>query len=131
MTMAERISRWTRCGLAVAAALALSSTALAGAAPTLVFLTKSDECECVLNVSVAGEQEVVNFIADNPYGFQYERIDLAEDPAAGRAYRVFAVPVVVLQDEEGRTVARFDSFFTEADFYKAWGAYEKKRGGQQ
>lgn len=128
--MSQWVSTWKRRGLFLAAAMSLSAAAHAGTAPTLVFLTKSDECECVLNVSVVGEQEVLNFIADNPYGFQLEKIDLAETPAAGRAYRVFTVPVVVLKDEDGRTVARFDSFFTEADFYRAWEAHEKKRGGQ-
>jgi hypothetical protein len=128
--MARWVSPWKHRGLFLAAALSLAAAAHAGTAPTLVFLTKSDECECVLNVSVVGEQEVLNFIADNPYGFRLEKIDLAETPAAGRAYRVFAVPVVVLKDGDGRTVARFDSFFTEADFYRAWGAHEKKRGGR-
>jgi hypothetical protein len=103
--------------------------AVTGKPPTLVFVTKSDECECVLSLCVAGEQEVLNFLDGNPWGFQREDVDLAETPKAARELKVLAVPVVFLRDAEGRDVARFDVFFLEKDLYAAWQAHQN--GGKK
>lgn len=92
--------------------------------PTLVLVTKSDECECVLSLCVAGEQEVLNFLDGNPWGFERKDVDLAETPKAARELKVLAVPVVLLLDGEGREVARFDVFFMEKDLYAAWQAHQ-------
>lgn len=98
--------------------------AATGNPPTLVFVTKSDECECVLSLCVAGEQEVLNFLDGNPWGFERKDVDLAETPKAARELKVLAVPVVFLRDGEGRDVARFDVFFLEKDLYAAWQAHQ-------
>lgn len=128
-------ARWVA---ALALVLALSTAARAaeppvpassGPGPTLVFVIKSDGCECERNLCVAGEQEVVNFLADNPWGFHLERIDLKDTPEAAKDLSIVAVPVVLLVDDQGRRIARFDGFFTEKDFYRAWEA-DGKRGGQ-
>ncbi len=94
-----------------------------GASPTLVFVTKSDACDCEASLCVAGEQEVVNFLAGNPWGFRRETIDLKATPKAARELGILAVPVVFLLDGRGRRVARFDGFFAERDFYQAWEAH--------
>jgi hypothetical protein len=88
--------------------------------PSLVFVTKSDACDCVRNLCLAGEQEVINFLAGEPYGFRLERIDLTTHPEEGKTYRAVTLPVVVLKSADGQWVARFDSFFTENDLYAAW-----------
>ena len=93
--------------------------------PSLVFITKSDACDCVLNLCVAGEQEVISFLSGEPYGFRLERIDLTGNPEPGRTYGAVTLPVVILKDSGGRVVARFDSFFTESDFYAAWEKHRK------
>jgi hypothetical protein len=120
--------------LAAVMALAVSAGAVPGFgaqdepannSPTLVFITKSDACDCVVNLCVAGEQEVINFLGGQPFGFRLERIDLAEKPEQGRAYRAVTLPVVILKETDGRSVARFDSFFTESDFYAAWEKHRK------
>jgi hypothetical protein len=92
----------------------------AAGGPTLIFITKSDACDCVLNLCVAGEQEVINFLDGEPYGFRLERIDLAEKPEQGKTYRAVTLPVVILEAPEGHLVARFDTFFTANDFHTAW-----------
>lgn len=94
-----------------------------GSQPTLVFVTKSDACECERNLSLAGEQEVVNFLAGNPWGFLLERVNLTETPAAAKELGILAVPVVLLVDGQGRRVARFDGFFSWKDFQQAWEAH--------
>ncbi|GAB4263766.1 MAG: hypothetical protein Kow0092_14960 [Deferrisomatales bacterium] len=99
------------------------------ASPVVVFLTKSDACDCVANLCVAGEQEVLNFVTAHPDRFRLERIDLAERPDEGRRYRAFTLPVAILKDESGRTVARFDAFFTESDLSRAWEAHRAGTGG--
>lgn len=100
-----------------------------GQPPILVFVTKSDACDCELSLCVAGEQEVINFLADNPWGFRRETIDLKVTPKAAKELGILAVPVVFLRDVEGRQVARFDGFFAERDFYDAW--TEHLNGGKK
>jgi len=94
-----------------------------GVSPTLVFVTKSDACDCEASLCVAGEQEVLNFLAGNPWGFRRETVDLKESPMAAKELGILAVPVVFLLDGQGRRVARFDGFFAERDFYRAWEAH--------
>lgn len=94
-----------------------------GVSPTLVFVTKSDACDCEASLCVAGEQEVLNFLAGNPWGFRRETVDLKESPRAAKELGILAVPVVFLLDGQGRRVARFDGFFAERDFYRAWEAH--------
>jgi hypothetical protein len=136
--MAGIIRAITKWGMSAAMTFALLASsgavppvalAAAGSPPTLVFVTKSDECECVLSLCVAGEQEVLNFLDGNPWGFHREDVDLAETPKAARELKVLAVPVVFLRDGEGRDVARFDVFFMEKDLYAAWQAHQN--GGKQ
>ncbi|MHB8763008.1 MAG: hypothetical protein ACYDA8_01490 [Deferrisomatales bacterium] len=91
--------------------------------PTLVFVTKSDACECQHNLCVAGEQEVVNFLAGNPWGFRLDKVDLKATPKAAKELGVLAVPVVLLLDGQGTRVARFDGFFAAADLRRAWEAH--------
>lgn len=109
---------------ALALALLFAGPAIAGAdagvTPSLVFVTKSDACECERNLCIAGEQEVVNFLADNPWGFRLEKVDLKETPGAAKDLGILAVPVVFLRDGRGERVARFDAFFAEKDFRAAW-----------
>ena len=135
MGMIRTLAKWgTVLGLilggpaTLGAAQALAQT-VAGNHPTLVFVTKSNECECVLSLCVAGEQEVLNFLDANPWGFERKDVDLAENPKAARELKVLAVPVVFLRDAEGRDVARFDVFFTEKDLYAAWQAH--REGGAE
>ena len=87
---------------------------------SLVFVTKSDACDCVANLCVAGEQEVLNFLAGSGTSLRYERVDLAKDPGAGKTYRAVTLPVVLLLDGAGGEIARFDSFFTEAQLTGVW-----------
>lgn len=94
-----------------------------GRPPTLVFVTKSDACDCQADLCVVGEQEVRNFLADNPWGFRRETVDLEDNPEAAKELRVLAVPVVFLLDGTGRRVARFDGFFSERDLLEAWNAH--------
>ena len=94
-----------------------------GAPPTLVFVTKSDACDCEASLCVAGEQEVINFLAGNPWGFRRETVDLKATPEAAKELRILAVPVAFLRDAQGRRVARFDGFFAERDFYQVWEAH--------
>jgi len=91
--------------------------------PTLVFVTKSDACECERNLCIAGEQEVINFLSGNPWGFRLDKIDLKETPQAAKELGILAVPVVFLLDARGERVARFDGFFAERDFTRAWEAH--------
>jgi len=97
--------------------------------PTLVFVTKSDACECQRSLCIAGEQEVVNFLAGNPWGFRLEKVDLKETPQAAKELGILAVPVVFLVDGQGQRVARFDGFFAERDFTLAW--EEHRSGGKK
>ena len=99
-----------------------------GGQPTLVFVTKSDACECERNLCMAGEQEVVNFLSGNTWNFRLERVDLTETPAAAKELGILAVPVVFLLDGQGQRVARFDGFFAEADLFQAW--EEHQSGGK-
>ncbi len=94
-----------------------------GVSPTLVFVTKSGACDCEASLCVAGEQEVLNFLAGNPWGFRRETVDLGETPRAAKEFGILAVPVVFLLDRQGRRVARFDGFFGARDFYRAWEAH--------
>ncbi len=117
--------------LGLAAVLALAFSAHAGSGPSLVFIVKSNECDCVVSRCVAGEQEVLNFLSSNPKRFQYQKIDLAKNAAAGRQYRAITLPVAVLKDEQGQAVARFDSFFSEQDIQKAWDSHQKQGKGDK
>ena len=99
-----------------------------GNGPVLVFVTKSDACDCVRNLCVAGEQEVINFLGDGGTAIRYERVDLAENPKAGKKYRAVTLPVVLLFDAVGQEIARFDSFFTEDHLATAW---RKHLSGQE
>ena len=101
-----------------AAGLAEEATPETG--ESLVFVTKSDACDCVANLCVAGEQEVLNFLGGSGTGLRYERVDLAKDPDAGKTYRALTLPVVLLFDGSGGEIARFDSFFTEAQLTGVW-----------
>lgn len=94
-----------------------------GTPPILVFVTKSNACDCKASLCVVGEQQVINFMADNPWGFRRETIDLKEKPKAAKELGILAVPVVFLLDGQGRRVARFDGFFPETNFYQAWEAH--------
>jgi len=96
--------------------------------PTLVFVTQSDACECQRSLCIAGEQEVVNFLTGNPWGFRLEKVDLKETPQAAKELGILAVPVVFLMDGQGQRVARFDGFFVERDLYRAW---EEHRSGEK
>lgn len=116
-------------GMGLLVALAVSASAGAAGAqsktsgdpsPTLVFVAKSDACECERNLSIIGEQVVVNFVADNPWGFRRETVDLTETPEAAKELEILTVPVVFLLDDEGRRIARFDGFFSERDLREAW-----------
>jgi hypothetical protein len=99
-------------------------------APTLIFITKSDACDCVRSTCVAGEQEVLNFMAGNRYGFRLEKIDLATDPKAGKTYRAVTLPVAILRDAQGQEAGRFASFFTAKQLHTAWDKHLKgKRAG--
>jgi thioredoxin-like negative regulator of GroEL len=109
-------------GLGVGAAVPLARGG-EGSQPTLVFVTKSDACECERNLCMVGEQEVVNFLSSNPWRFRLERVDLAETPSAAKEFGILAVPVVFLVDGQGRRVARFDGFFSWKDFQRAWEAH--------
>lgn len=97
--------------------------------PTLVFVTKSDACECERSLCIAGEQEVVNFLRGNPWSFRLEKVDLKETPGAAKDLGILAVPVVFLVDGEGHRVARFDGFFAERDLYRAW--EDHRSGGEK
>ncbi len=108
---------------AVASATQTPQPQPADQAPTLVFVSKSDACECERNLCIAGEQEVINFLASNPWGFVLERVDLAESPAAAKELGILAVPVVFLRDGEGRQISRFDGFFSWQDLEQAWRAH--------
>jgi hypothetical protein len=119
----------TACWTTVAAlcwALAFSTAAAEdgrGSAPvgaSLVFVTQSDACDCVANLCVAGEQEVLNFLGTTGDQIRYQRVDLTEDAAAGKRYRAVTLPVVLLFDAAGEEIARFDSFFTEAQLNGVW-----------
>ena len=87
---------------------------------SLVFVTKSDGCDCVANLCVAGEQEVLNFLGGSGAGLRYKRVDLTETPNAGKTYRAVTLPVALLFDGAGEEIARFDSFFTEAQLTGVW-----------
>ncbi len=118
--------RRRRLGSFFAFLLLLGVAAWAGpeaASPTLVFVTKSDACDCEASLCAAGEQEVLNFLARNPWGFRREIVDLKQRPAATKELGILAVPVVFLLDGQGRRVARFDGFFAERDFRRAWEAH--------
>ena len=91
-----------------------------GPPPTLLFVTQSDACDCVASLCVAGEQEVLNFLADNPWGFQRQTVDLKETPKAAKELGILALPVVFLVDPAGLRIARFDGFFAAEDFSRAW-----------
>ncbi len=112
--------------LRAATVLLMLAVPAAAAQPRLVFITKSDACSCQRNLCASAEQEVVNFLADSGDRFQLVRIDLAETPGAARAYKAFAVPVVILEDGDGNRVARFDAVLTERDLAEAWGARQKR-----
>ncbi|MBE0617131.1 MAG: hypothetical protein IH608_04300 [Proteobacteria bacterium] len=127
--MARMLGALPRWGTALAVVLLLQAGARAaeqtaqtasGQPPTLVFVTKSDACECERNLCIAGEQEVRNFLSANPWGFRLEKVDLKATPEAAKELGILAVPVVFLLDGPGRRVARFDGFFAERDFYQAW-----------
>jgi hypothetical protein len=90
------------------------------AGASLVFVTQSDACDCVANLCVAGEQEVLNFLGVAGNQLRYERVDLTQDAAAGRKYRAVTLPVVLLFGVTGEEIARFDSFFTEAQLTGVW-----------
>ena len=111
--------------LLLAAVLALPVAGFAkevtpGTGESLVFVTKSDACDCVANLCVAGEQEVLNFLAGSGANLRYERVDLAKEPGAGKTYRAVTLPVVLFLDGAGGEIARFDSFFTEAQLTGVW-----------
>ena len=93
-------------------------------------MTKSDACDCVASLCVAGEQEVQNFLSGIGGDLRYQRVDLAEDPDAGKTYRAVTLPVALLFDEDGGEIARFDSFFTEAQLTGVWEQYLATRGQQ-
>ncbi|HSH71061.1 MAG TPA: hypothetical protein VK997_14145 [Deferrisomatales bacterium] len=97
---------------------------------SLVFVTQSDACECVRNLCVAGEQEVLNFLGGSGEGLRYERVDLAKNPDAGKTYRAVTLPVVLLFDGAGAEIARFDSFFTEDQLEAAWQQHLTRREGR-
>jgi len=97
-----------------------SAQPTAGPPPTLLFVTQSDACDCVASLCVAGEQEVLNFLADNPWGFKRQTVDLKETPKATKDLGIIALPVVFLVDAAGQRVARFDGFFAADDFSRAW-----------
>ncbi len=109
--------------LTAAAVTPVRAESAPGQSPTLVFVTKSDACDCEASLCVAGEQEVINFLAGNPWGFRRETVDLKETPKAAKELGILAVPVVILRDGQGRQVARFDGFFAEGDIYQAWEAH--------
>lgn len=111
------------CALLGAVVAAPSPGRTAGSPPTLVFVTQSDACDCVVSLCVMGEQEVLNFLAANPWGFRRQTIDLKETPKAAKELGILAVPVVFLFDGQGRRVARFDGFFAKQDFHDAWVAH--------
>jgi hypothetical protein len=126
--------RW---GIVLAAFLALSGSSRASGVeagsspnepPTLVFVTQSDACDCVASLCVAGEQEVLNFMASNPWGFRRETVDLTKTPVAAKDLGVLAVPVVFLVDGQGKRVARFDGVFAGKDFSRAWEAHLASKG---
>jgi hypothetical protein len=132
------LHRRTRSGFLgiVLAVLGIAGQALGAppqnkAAPTLVFIVKTDACQCELNLCVVGEQEVLNFLVANPWGFRMEKIDLKTRPKAAKEYGVLAVPVAVLLDEAGTRVARFDGFFSEQDLYKAWEHHRSVQEGSR
>ena len=108
--------------------VAAQDTAPTGAA-SLVFVTKSDACDCVANLCVAGEQKVINFLGGEGAALRYERIDLTEAPGAGKKYRAITLPVVLLFDGANQEIARFDSFFTEAQLTGAWKQHLATRDG--
>ena len=101
-----------------------------GNRPLLVFVTQSDACECVRNLCVAGEQEVINFLGDVGAAIRYERVDLAKDPDVGKKYRAVTLPVVLLFDAAGQEIRRFDSFFTEDQLAALWQQHLAGREGQ-
>lgn len=103
-----------------------STQPTAGPPPTLLFVTQSDACDCVASLCVVGEQEVLNFLADNPWGFQRQTVDLKETPKATKDLGIIALPVVFLVDAAGQRVARFDGFFVADDFSQAWEKHLEK-----
>jgi len=136
--MKPTLHRRTRSGfLGIAlAVLTITGQSLAAppqdkTAPTLVFIIKSDACQCEVNLCVVGEQEVRNFLAANPWGFRLETIDLKTRPKTAKEYGVLAVPVVLLLDESGNRVARFDGFFSEQDLYKSWEKHRTAQSGSR
>jgi hypothetical protein len=117
--------------LLAAGVLLLGGSAAAAdqaAAGTLVFVTQSDACDCVVNLCVAGEQEVINFLGDAGAGLAYQRVDLTPEPDAARTYRAVTLPLALLLDPAGGEVGRFASFFTEDQLAATWRAYRKEAG---
>ncbi len=106
------------------------SVELSGNRPLLVFVTQSNACECVRNLCVAGEQEVINFLGDVGATIRYERVDLAKNPEAGKTYRAVTLPVVILFDAPGQEIRRFDSFFTEDQLAAVWQQHLASQEGQ-
>ncbi|GAB6061909.1 thioredoxin domain-containing protein [Deferrisoma palaeochoriense] len=112
-------------------ALLLIHAGLAWAAkPTVVFVTKSDACSCQLSLCVAAEQEIRNFLADTGGALDLVTVDLAKTPEAGKTYKAFAVPVVILQDERGEAFARFYGYVEERHLLREWNEYLDRRGAQ-
>ncbi len=98
--------------------------------PTVVLVTKSDACPCQLSLCVAAEQEVRNFVADTGGQVGLVIVDLARTPEAGKTYKAFAVPVVILQDEKGEALGRFYGYVEESHLLREWNEYRQKKESQ-
>ena len=109
-------------------AAVVAGTAHAQPGPTVVFVTKSDACSCQLSLCVAAEQEVRNFVADTGGEVELVVVDLAKTPEAGRTYKAFAVPVVILQDENGEAFARFYGYVEARQLLREWNEYRSRKG---
>ncbi|RMG95467.1 MAG: hypothetical protein D6708_03260 [Candidatus Dadabacteria bacterium] len=116
--------------LALFAAILLAALAPAASRPSVVFVTKSDACDCQLSLCVAAEQEVRNFLADTGGQLDLVVVDLAQTPEAGKTYKAFAVPVVILRDERGEALARFYGYVEARHLLREWNEYRNRRGSR-
>ena len=128
MAIRSRISHIFRSGLWAVLLVVLATAAHSGAGPKVVFVTKSDACSCQVSLCVAAEQEVRNFVADTGGEVDLVVVDLAKTPEAGRTYKAFAVPVVILQDENGEAFARFYGYVEARQLLREWNEYRSRKG---
>ncbi|MBI5443800.1 MAG: hypothetical protein HY900_21640 [Deltaproteobacteria bacterium] len=117
---------WFAWGAAGACLLATSTGALEPSAtpparnPTVLLITTTDDCQCTLDRCLVGRHEAEKFVRGNSTKFELRVVDIIKTPSVVRQYRVLYTPVALLLDRTGKTVARFETFFSESDLRQAW-----------